>query len=169
MKKIKIPPPIVTQLKTTDIPVFRKKLLKAQHGVCAICGQSSTRFCLDHEHKKRLKGSGQIRGVVCSNCNVFLGKSENNCVRYAIGLKQLPIRLRQMADYLEKPHLPYLHPSEAPKPQKLMKKSYNKLQTLYKKNPVRTTFPAFPKSGKLTKPLEHLFKHYNLKPEFYKK
>lgn len=155
------------QLKTTEIAKLRAFLLKKQGGVCAICGTAPTRACLDHEHKKRLRGSGLVRGTICSNCNVFLGKAENNCVRYGIDIRKLPIRLRQMAKYLERTHTHHIHPSEKPKPKKLMRRSYNKLYTLYKAAPVRTPFPAFPKSGKMIKALQTLYNYYKLKPEFY--
>jgi len=155
------------QLKSSDIKKVRRWLLKKQNGRCAICGENPKRPCLDHEHKKRLKGTGLIRATICSNCNVFLGKAENNCVRYGIGLKELPRRLYQMSKYLRRPHTHLIHPSEAPKPKKLMKRSYNKLHTLYKKNPTRAKFPPFPKSGKMIKGLEKLYSHYELEPEFY--
>ena len=45
-------------------------LLQRQKGVCAICGQSSTRRTLDvdHDHK-----NGRVRGLLCSACNTGIG------------------------------------------------------------------------------------------------
>lgn len=49
------------------------ELLKKQNGVCAICLQPSTRFHLDHNHT-----TGQVRAVLCNNCNVGLGYFKEN-------------------------------------------------------------------------------------------
>jgi len=83
---------------------------------------------LDHHHIKRIKGTGLIRGVLCSACNIFIAKSENNAMRYGVSKNQLPDRLRAFANYLEKKQYPFMHPSEAPPIPKLMKASYNQLK-----------------------------------------
>lgn len=50
-------------------------LLKKQSGKCAICGTSEIRrakakyFNIDHNHK-----TGNIRGLLCHDCNIILGK-----------------------------------------------------------------------------------------------
>lgn len=150
-----------------DISPLREALCEKQQGFCPICCRKINAPCLDHHHKKRIKGSGQIRGVLCRSCNVMLGKIENNCVRYSISQEELPEILRNMAKYLEQPHLPYIHPSDAPKQKLLMKSSYNKLKKIMKEAPSKKKCPEYPKSGKLTKPLKALYKEYNLKPEFY--
>lgn len=156
------------QLKAKDIPIERDRILKEQGGVCCICKSVPKRPCLDHSHKKGIKGTGLVRGVLCSSCNIFLAKSENNASRYGFSQKELPDILRSVAIFLEKDHHPLIHPSEAPKPKKLMKSSYNKLHKMYKADPCRSKFPSFPKSGKMIKALDILYYHYNLKPEFYK-
>lgn len=150
-----------------DISTLRDTLSQKQGGFCLICKRKLNAPCLDHNHKKRIKGSGQIRGVLCRSCNVMLGKIENNCVRYSISQEELPEILRSMACYLERPHLPYIHPSDAPKTPKLKKSSYNKLKKIMKDAPSRKKCPEYPKSGKLTKPLEALYKEFQLEPEFY--
>ncbi len=165
------------QLKSSDVPKLRKFLLKKQDDKCPICSKEIKDACLDHSHIKRIKGTGLIRGVLCRTCNVFIAKSENNCTRYGIKQVDLPTILRACAAYLERKHLPYIHPSEAPKPPKLMKSSYNKLCKKHHaylllhngkgESPCKLT--PFPKSGKLTKPLEKLFEFHNLEPGFYKK
>jgi len=153
------------QLKSKDIPQLREKILKKQKGKCPICLNQIETPCLDHSHVKKLKGTGLIRGVVCRACNIFLAKSENNCIRYGVKIKNLPLILRNMADYLEKDHYPYIHPTEAPKVKQLKKTSYKKLKKVYDK---KKKFPEYPKSKKLTKDLKLLFKEYSIEPEFYK-
>jgi hypothetical protein len=99
----------------------------------------------------------------------MLGKIENNCVRYSIAHKNLPEVLRNMADYLERPQLPYIHPTDAPKAPLLKKSSYNKLKKVMEvsANRKKKKCPEYPKSQKLTKPLEALYKEFNIEPEFY--
>lgn len=154
------------QLKSTEIQKFRNWALKKQRFKCPICSCKITDPVLDHSHKKRVGGTGLCRGVVCRTCNVFLAKSENNAVRYRIKIVDLPRILRNIASYLEKPHLPYIHPSEKEKQPALKKQSYNKLKKVYDG---RAAFPAYPSSGKLTIKLEALFKNYGIEPEFYSK
>lgn len=155
------------QLKSSDVSKLRKFILKKQGGKCAICKNETDDPCLDHSHTKRTKGTGLIRGVLCRKCNVFIAKSENNCVRYGIDQKDLPTILRSCADYLERKHLPYIHPSEKPKDPKLMKSSYNKLKKALEGTDFKC--PAMSKSGKLTKPLQRAFDHCGITPEFYQK
>jgi hypothetical protein len=151
----------VEQLSWADVESIRSILSHEQQGICPICKKKLNNPCLDHQHTKKVKGSGQIRGVICRSCNVLLGKIENNCARYSVSQQELPKVLHNMAKYLEKEHLPYLHPSEAPKPKKLKKSSYNKLKAL------STKCPTYPRSGKLTKALERLYAEYEIEPEFY--
>ena len=52
-----------------------------QHGRCAICGcklNSSryTRFAGDHDHK-----TGELRGLLCTNCNTALGLFKDSIER----------------------------------------------------------------------------------------
>jgi Recombination endonuclease VII len=69
-------------------------LLKAQEGMCAICGTdkgSSTgkddrRLAVDHCH-----ATGAVRGLLCGNCNRMLGLAKDS-----------PDLLRKAAAYLEK-------------------------------------------------------------------
>lgn len=156
------------QLKASDVPKLRKFLLKKQKGICLICKKDIKDPCLDHSHIKRIKGTGLIRGVLCRTCNVFIAKSENNCTRYGIDQKDLPTILRACAEYLEKDHLPYIHPSEKPKEPKLKKSSYNKLKKAYEKSGRKAKFPEYPKSQKLTKKIGELFEELKIEPEFYK-
>jgi hypothetical protein len=161
MKKIR-------QLKHAEIKSLRKHILKKQKGRCWICGCIPSVPCLDHHHKKRIKGTGQVRGVLCSACNVFIAKSENNALRYGVQKEDLPERLRKMADYLEKKHYPYIHPSEKPKEPTLSKRSFNNLNKLYEEKYPNRKELKYPKSKKLTKNLEKIYKEFNIEPEFLK-
>lgn len=157
------------QLKAKDVPKLRRFLLeKKQDGKCPICEKIIEDPCLDHSHIKRIGGSGLIRGVLCRTFNVFIAKSENNCTRYGIKQSDLPQILRSCANYLEREHLPYIHPSERPKDPKLKKQSYNKLLKAYKNSGKRAKFPEYPKSQKLTKKIAELFEQFGIKAEFYK-
>jgi hypothetical protein len=52
-------------------------ILRKQRGLCAICQTPAVEFnqrlCVDHNHK-----TGQIRGLLCDNCNKNLGVIENH-------------------------------------------------------------------------------------------
>jgi hypothetical protein len=65
-------------------PEQYQKLLEAQSGKCAICkrGEGGKELCkngkwrylaVDHSHQ-----TGQVRGLLCSNCNTLLGLVEGN-------------------------------------------------------------------------------------------
>ncbi len=72
-------------------------MLADQGGVCAICGlpeaknrdprtNSFKSLCVDHDHR-----TGNVRGLLCSNCNRVIGMMEEN-----------QESLRNAADYLER-------------------------------------------------------------------
>lgn len=61
------------------------EILHRQGGVCAICKKTPEKFHVDHDHQ-----TGQVRGLLCSPCNVVLGL-----------MKDLPERLRAAAAYLD--------------------------------------------------------------------
>lgn len=50
-------------------------MFEAQDGNCIICGlpQLMKRLAVDHNHQ-----TGEIRGLLCTNCNLLLGRIENN-------------------------------------------------------------------------------------------
>jgi hypothetical protein len=54
-------------------------------GICSIC-TNTVRVAYDHDHV-----SGEFRGWLCINCNTVLGL-----------VRDSPLRLRTLADYLEK-------------------------------------------------------------------
>jgi len=149
-------------LKFSEIRQFREKLLKKQNGICPLCKKQIIRPSLDHEHRKKLGGSGFIRGVLCSDCNAYLGKIENNAKRYSVKLYEIPMFLENVAIYLREEHVQILHPSEKPKKRKLKKSSYNKLK---KANDGKYKLPKY--NGNMTKRISILFNKYNIEPEFY--
>ena len=113
-------------------PKTAKELRDSKIGsICPLCGSEIFNPVLDHKHSKRnetigFQGAGLVRNVICSTCNVFLGKIENNYKRYRI--QNLSDFLRNAADYLEADTTPYVYPSEAKKLKEIFPKSlYNKL------------------------------------------
>lgn len=52
-------------------------LYEQQQGCCAICGRHQSEFdrrlAIDHDHK-----TGQIRGLLCTHCNLALGLMRDN-------------------------------------------------------------------------------------------
>lgn len=61
-----------------------------QNGFCLICGvhqsQVKKTFCVDHDHE-----TGEIRGLLCDQCNKGLGQFEDN-----------PSLLQRAIDYLRR-------------------------------------------------------------------
>jgi len=66
-----------------------EELHKKQDGQCRICDttaeENGRRLAVDHNHK-----TGEVRGLLCDQCNVGLGK-----------FKDSPTRLRAALNYLE--------------------------------------------------------------------
>jgi hypothetical protein len=76
---------------STVMQIARRWLLDCGHPrECGICGLAEVGggplLCVDHNHE-----TGQIRGLLCSNCNVGLGMFADS-----------PARLDQAAAYLRK-------------------------------------------------------------------
>lgn len=70
-------------------PDWYYETLSKQGGVCAICGTSNPGakrlyFCVDHCHH-----TGEVRGLLCSSCNVGIGN-----------LKDSPTLISQALEYL---------------------------------------------------------------------
>jgi len=131
--------------KSKAVKPLRDALLHKQKGKCTICGKPVKDPTLDHMHQKRVKGTGRIRGAVCSMCNTFLARSENNAARHGISNEELPDVLRRMADYLED-QKDIIHPIEIPKRKKVGLREWNKVKKYYfKVFPNRRTLPKKPK------------------------
>jgi hypothetical protein len=78
--------------------------------------------------------------------------------------------LRDAANYLEKEHTEYLHPTELKKTRKLKKSSYNKVRKYFNGGGTNGLgrFSEYPVTGKLTVRLAKAFKKAGIEPEFYK-
>ena len=64
-----------------------REILKKQGFKCPVCYRNITKNpSVDHDHI-----TGKIRGLICNNCNLAMGNAEDS-----------PVRLRAMADYLER-------------------------------------------------------------------
>ena len=70
-----------------------KKLKAKQKGLCSICGRAETAkhqsgtvrdLCIDHCHE-----TGRIRGLLCMECNMGLGKFKDNKVLLGKAIKYL--------------------------------------------------------------------------------
>ena len=58
---------------------------KAQDGACKICGESKTTILhIDHNHK-----TGQVRGLLCGNCNRGLGLFKEDIKRLETAIRYL--------------------------------------------------------------------------------
>lgn len=89
------------RIKTKDIPKVKEALLKDQNNRCALCRIKLDRVeprdvCLDHCHV-----TGNIRGVLCRNCNGCEGKVFNLARRAK--RQGTPLWwLKQLIEYMEK-------------------------------------------------------------------
>lgn len=161
------------ELKNSEIKELRESILKDQNYTCPLCGKHITendRIALDHQHKIRktdingIDGNGQIRGVLCADCNCLEGKIFNSSTRF---LHQPSITYRiswlvNLVKYYEKEPLPYIHPSEVSKEPNVSKRQFNKLAKAYKGKTSKIL--EYPKSGKLTKLLKKLFADFGIDP-----
>lgn len=66
----------------------RQAILEEQNNACAICcvdvEESATKFVMDHNHE-----TNQVRGILCSNCNVGLGYFKDQPGRLGQAIKYL--------------------------------------------------------------------------------
>lgn len=161
------------QLKQKDLAPLREKLHKQQNLTCPVLGLpfNLSDMVIDHQHRTKAEpigenGAGLVRGCIQFQANSLEGKIWNAWKRYGLNKMdvELPEFLRNLADYYERDCLPLIHPSEKPKEPKLSKACYNKLVKAMKGS--RKKCPPFPKSGKLTKPLERLFKQERIEIKY---
>lgn len=163
----------IIQLKQNDLKLLKEKWHIEQNFICPILKKEIPleKLVIDHLHKLKseepgVDGKGCARGAIEFRSNALEGKITNNFKRLGLDKEiDLPSFLRNLADYLENNHLNddvlYIHPTEVSRDPKVSKKNYNKLKKLYAG---KAKFPEYPNSGKLTKPLEKLFKEYEIEP-----
>ena len=153
------------RLKHSDIPALRDKLLKAQNGVCPLCGQPVTKPVLDHQHRYRktdvigLNGQGMVRGVLCHSCNQIEGKV-NSALKRFLNFESVADKsawLEHLIGYYAQGVTEYIHPSEREPVKHLSKRNFNALKKLYPEI-------QFPKSGKLTAKLKPLYEKAKIDP-----
>ena len=123
-------PDFIVQLKSKTIKTMRETLLSKQKGLCTVCGKPVRDPTLDHEHIKKVRGTGLIRSTVCSRCNTYIARIENNAARHGIKLRELPDVLRRMASHLED-QKDMIHPSEVPKRKKVGARDWNRVRKYY--------------------------------------
>ncbi len=59
-----------------------EKMLEVQRGLCGICNQQMTPYCIDHDHLTE-----KVRGLLCGKCNRVLAgyvsiEVLENCIQY---------------------------------------------------------------------------------------
>jgi len=164
---------MLKQLKRKDLKALKEKWHAEQGGKCPLFNKvyPLDDCCIDHCHKLKSElpnefGKGLCRGVLHSQSNVIEGKITNAFKRYG-GDKHIDIItfLRNLADYLESNKIhtdeKWIHPSEEPKPPRLMKSSYNKL---VKAVGAKQKVPKY--SGRFTKSIQKLYEKYGVEPAF---
>lgn len=123
-------------LNSESAKILRNKIID-ENPICPLCSKNIENPVLDHKHAKKSEnigenGAGLVRGVICRECNIFLGKMENNYKRYKI--ENLSEFLLNASKYLTKEALEYVYPSEASKLKTILTKSaYNKIIKDYSK------------------------------------
>jgi hypothetical protein len=68
----------------TKYKISKEDYESLNKGYCTICKRTKNRLCVDHNHL-----TGQVRGLVCHNCNSYLGVIERD-----------PTVLERIKDYL---------------------------------------------------------------------
>lgn len=172
----KEPEPIqLIQMKQNELYDWKKLVHEQQGYCCPILGIEVPldQMVVDHKHKTKAEKLGEndaglIRGCIQFQANVLEGKISNGFKRYGLhklGVS-LPTFLRNLANYLDAGCTNLIHPSEKVKVQKVQKSCYKQLVKAMQKEGQKLTM-EFPKSGKLTKPLEALMKRYNIPVKYY--
>ena len=64
-------------------------MLVSQNGLCALCGtpaieSSHRRLQVDHDHE-----TGKVRGLLCGNCNAFIGMADDSIEKLLNGVEYL--------------------------------------------------------------------------------
>lgn len=134
----------IWQAKAKTVPVLRNMMLRQNADECTVCGKPVKAPTLDHMHIKKIKGTGFIRNVCCSQCNTFIARSENNAMRHGISTQELPDVLRRIADHLED-QTKIIHPTEVPKRKKVGVREWNRVKKhFFKVWPRKKVMPKKP-------------------------
>ena len=146
---------------STSVRLIRESFLK-KSCICPICNKEIVSPVLDHQHKKKVRGTGRIRNNICSNCNVFIAKIENNCTRFKIAQEELPEVLKNISDYFGAQQYNIVHYTDKESRPTLSKIQANKVlkywEYLY---PGKNKKLTYPKSGVLTKDWEEALKRFD--------
>ena len=142
---------------STSVRLIRESLLK-KSGICPICNKEIINPVVDHQHKKKVKGTGRIRNNICSNCNVFIAKTENNCTRFKIAQEELPEVLKNISEYFGAQQYNIIHYTDKESRPTLSKTIANKVLKYWEYLYPGKKKLKYPKSGVLTKDWEEALK-----------
>lgn len=163
------------EMKQSDIRTLKEKIWLQNDKKCPVLDveRPLDKMCLDHIHStladEYATNKGTIRTSLDFRVNAVLGKLENAVKRTGLDKEEyfnMGDFLRKAADYFDaepyhEDNSYFIHPNEVKKSPNVSKKNYNKLKKVYTG---KAKFPEYPNSKKLTKPLEKLFKEYEIEP-----
>jgi len=142
---------------STSVRLIRESLLK-KSCICPICNKEIVNPVVDHQHKKKVRGTGRIRNNICSNCNVFIAKTENNCTRFKIAQEELPEVLKNISEYFGAQQYNIIHYTDKESRPTLSKTIANKVLKYWEYLYPGKKKLTYPKSGVLTKDWEDALK-----------
>ena len=142
---------------STSVRLIRESFLK-KSCICPICNKEIVSPVLDHQHKKKVRGTGRIRNNICSNCNVFIAKTENNCTRFKIAQEELPEVLKNISEYFGAQQYNIIHYTDKESRPTLSKTLANKVLKYWEYLYPGKKKLKYPKSGVLTKDWEDALK-----------
>ena len=142
---------------STSVRLIRESFLK-KSCICPICNKEINNPVVDHQHKKKVRGTGRIRNNICSNCNVFIAKTENNCTRFKIAQEELPEVLKNISEYFGAQQYNIIHYTDKESRPTLSKIQANKVLKYWEYLYPGKKKLSYPKSGVLTKDWEEALK-----------
>lgn len=142
---------------STSVRLIRESFLK-KSCICPICNKEINNPVVDHQHKKKVRGTGRIRNNICSNCNVFIAKTENNCTRFKIAQEELPEVLKNISEYFGAQQYNIIHYTDKESRPTLSKTLANKVLKYWEYLYPGKKKLLYPKSGVLTKDWEEALK-----------
>lgn len=155
-----------------SIAYFRDIQLEKDN-ICPICRKTVVQPVVDHQHKKKVKGTGYVRNNICNTCNTFIAKMENNCKRHNISNENMPRILNYMAEFFTEQQFRIIHYTDKEKRQQLKKTEINKILKFWELWFPGKKVPTIPKSLYITKdwvePYKKLQEHLENPPKKYMK